>query len=104
SSTRAWLDAAKVSLDGRGAGGGTGWAQAERIATRGRAQGGAKGYSVFTYGLKHPAMHNLWNNHRDSHTNQLFQVDGNFGVTAGVSEMLLQSHDGVVAPRAAVQA
>jgi hypothetical protein len=104
SSTRAWLDAAKVSLDGRGAVGGTGWAQAERIATWARAQDGTKAYSFFTYWLKHHAMHNLWNNHRDSHTNQLFQVDGNFGVTAGVSEMLLQSHDGAVAPLAAIPA
>ena len=104
SSTRAWLDAAKVSLDGRGAVGGTGWAQAERIGTWARAQDGTKAYSFFTYWLKRHAMHNLWNNHRDSHTNQLFQVDGNFGVTAGVSEMLLQSHDGAVAPLAAIPA
>lgn len=104
SSTRAWLDAAKVSLDGRGAVGGTGWAQAQRIGTWARAQDGTKAYSFFTYWLTHHAMHNLWNNHRDSRTNQLFQVDGNFGVTAGVSEMLLQSHDGAVAPLAAIPA
>jgi hypothetical protein len=104
SSTRAWLDAAKVSLNGRGPVGGTGWAQAERIGTWARAQDGTKAYSFFTYWLKRHAMHNLWNNHRDSYTNQLFQVDGNFGVTAGVSEMLLQSHDGAVVPLAAIPA
>ncbi|MFL6119314.1 glycosyl hydrolase family 95 catalytic domain-containing protein [Actinophytocola sp.] len=104
SSTRAWLDAAKVSLDGRGPVGGTGWSQAQRIGAWARAQDGTKAYSFFTYWLTHHAMHNLWNNHRDSLTNQLFQVDGNFGVTAGVSEMLLQSHDGAVAPLAAIPA
>ena len=47
-------------------------------------------------------MYNLWNNHRASTTTKLFQVDGNFGVTAGVGEMLLQSHEEVVAPLAAL--
>lgn len=47
-------------------------------------------------------MHNLWNNHRDSYTNRLFQVDGNLGASAGVSEMLLQSNDYVIAPLPAI--
>ncbi|MFE9207365.1 glycoside hydrolase N-terminal domain-containing protein [Micromonospora sp. NPDC007230] len=96
--TPAWRDAAKVSLTKRGRVGGTGWAQAERIGTWARAGNGDEAYYFYNYLIKKHLMHNLFNNHRDSYTNKLFQVDGNFGATAGVSEMLLQSNDYVVAP------
>ncbi|MBO9707406.1 MAG: glycoside hydrolase family 95 protein [Caulobacter sp.] len=102
SNTPAWQDAARVSLRGRGPVGGTGWAQAERVATWARLGDGDTAYQFYRYWLAHHAMSNLWNNHRDSVTTKLFQVDGNFGVSAGVGEMLLQSADGVVAPLAAL--
>jgi alpha-L-fucosidase 2 len=96
--TPAWLDAAKVSLDGRGAGNIPGWAQAQRMEAWARTGDGDKAYSFYHYWMSHHAMYNLWNNHRDSRTAKLFQVDANFGVTAGVAEMLLQSHEGFIAP------
>ncbi|MET3666560.1 glycoside hydrolase family 95 protein [Caulobacter sp. 1776] len=102
SDTPAWRDAAKVSLRGRGSVGGTGWAQAERMLTWARLGDGDTAYYFYRYWLTHHAMSNLWNNHRDSLTTKLFQVDGNFGVSAGVGEMLLQSADGVIAPLAAL--
>lgn len=96
--TPAWLDAARVSLEKRGPNGTTGWSQAERLATWARLGDGEQAYAFYRYWLSHYAMYNLWNNHRDSRTSRLFQIDGNFGVTAGVGEMLLQSQGGIVTP------
>ena len=103
STTPAWLAAAKVSLEGRGLTAGLpGWAVAQRLATWARTGDGNQAYACYRTWQSHHAMYNLWNNHRDSTTTKLFQVDGNFGVTAGVGEMLLQSHEEVVAPLAAL--
>lgn len=103
STTPAWLAAAKVSLEGRGLTAGTpGWAVAQRLATWARTGDGNRAYACYHTWQSNHAMYNLWNNHRDSTTTKLFQVDGNFGVTAGVGEMLLQSHEEVVAPLAAL--
>ncbi len=97
--TPAWLDAAKVSLVKRSHKTNIGWARAERIAMWARLQDGEEAYAYYQALLGGNFMHNLFNDHRGG---QLFQADANYGATAGVAEMLMQSQDYVVTPLSAL--